>query len=126
MALGDNQQAMQRIACNESAFRAGSRSTSGPAIGRKFLFDITLGNQAGNTPSRFVAKTARFGLQRGVSRDANQMANYFTGFLSRNTSATWQPRPVPPLPGACVHVSVSSPPAVASGGMSNSSGSNAL
>ncbi len=39
-----------------------------------------------------------------------------------HTSATWHPRPDPPRPASCVHVSVSSPPCVAAAGISNSSG----
>ena len=42
--------------------------------------------------------------------------------LIRHTSDTWQPRPLPPVPGSMFQRSSSSESAVASAGMSNSSG----
>src|SRR5260221_4663818 len=43
-------------------------------------------------------------------------------FRINHTSATWQPRPLPPRPGSCVQLKFSEPPRVASAGMSNSIG----
>ena len=41
--------------------------------------------------------------------------------LINQTSATWQPRPFPPKPGSRIQRRLSTPSAVAAGGISNSS-----
>src|SRR6266446_3190142 len=45
-------------------------------------------------------------------------------FFINQTSATWSPRPASPKPVSRYHCKCSSPPAVASGGISNSTGRN--
>src|SRR5262245_11791379 len=62
----------------------------------------------------------------GVGRCPDPVRYSPAGFLSSQTSHTWQPRPGPPAPGSWDHVSVSLPPAVAAAGTSNSTGSNGL
>jgi len=72
-------------------------------------------------PSSLNGKT----LQRRESPDCNfdDPRVVIQGYFRTNhTSATWQPRPAPTLPGAWRQVRISSPSAVASRGMSNSIG----
>lgn len=70
----------------------------------------------------FWNETHRHFLTNTHIRHFTSLAGAVGVFRSSHTSATWAPRPLPPKPGSRVQVRVNSPPAVASGGISNSKG----